>query len=94
MADTVKALVQRNIQGKPAFAIEQVPKPQPEPHQLLVKISHVAQNPTDVQSFDRNAAGDGSVFGCDFVGTVEELGASATRAKKGDVIAGLIRGGG
>jgi NADPH:quinone reductase-like Zn-dependent oxidoreductase len=94
MANAVKALVQRNIQGKPTFAIEQVPKPQPEPHQLLVKISHIAQNPTDVQSFDRNAAGDGSVFGCDFVGSVEDVGTSATRAKKGDVIAGLIRGGG
>jgi len=93
MADTVTALVQRNVNGKPAFAKERVQKPQPEAHQLLVRISHVAQNPTDVQSFDRNAAGDGSVFGCDFVGTVESVGANATRSKKDDIIAGLIRGG-
>jgi NADPH:quinone reductase-like Zn-dependent oxidoreductase len=46
-----------------------------------------------VQSFDRNAAGDGSIFGCDFVGTVESVGADATRAQKDDIIAGLIRGG-
>jgi NADPH:quinone reductase-like Zn-dependent oxidoreductase len=111
MSNTVTALVQRNSHGKPAFAKEQVPKPQPEAHQLLVKISHVAQNPTDgmcvewtnttyiiddasvVQSFDRNATGDGSVFGCDFVGIVESVGADATRFKKDDIIAGLIRGG-
>lgn len=47
----------------------------------------------EVQSFDRNAFGDGSVFGCDFSGTVEEVGADITRAKKGDVVAGLIWGG-
>jgi NADPH:quinone reductase-like Zn-dependent oxidoreductase len=47
MADNVTALVQRNVNGKPTFAKEQISKPRPEAHQLLVKISHVAQNPTD-----------------------------------------------
>ena len=47
MANNATALVQRNINGNPAFTKEQVPKPVPEAHQLLVKISHVAQNPTD-----------------------------------------------
>lgn len=46
-----------------------------------------------VQSFDRNAMGDGAVFGCDFAGTVEEVGKNVSRVKKGDEIAGLIWGG-
>lgn len=87
-------LVQRVKDGdQPRLIREPTPVPQPGPHELLVKVSHVGQNPTDVQSFDSNAFGDGTVLGCDFVGTVEKLGGEASRAKKGDIIAGLIWGG-
>lgn len=44
-------------------------------------------------AFDRKIFGEGHVLGCDFVGTVEELGANVTRFAKGDTIAGLIWGG-
>lgn len=91
MADTITALVQRN-KGK-SLVQEQIPKPKPGAHQLLVKISHVAQNPTDVQALDSNALGDGAVLGCDFVGTVEEIGDKVTKKATGDVVAGLIWGG-
>ncbi|KAJ5632835.1 hypothetical protein N7490_009174 [Penicillium lividum] len=67
--------------------------PTPGEHQVLVKISHVAQNPTDVQSLDANAFGDDAVLGCDFVGIVEKTGAKVNRIKTGTVIAGLIWGG-
>jgi NADPH:quinone reductase-like Zn-dependent oxidoreductase len=29
------------------LSFESIPTPKPEPHQALVKVSHVAQNPTD-----------------------------------------------
>ncbi|KAG8157349.1 hypothetical protein KVR01_012733 [Diaporthe batatas] len=88
------ALVQRVKDGdKPILTREPAPVPQPGPHELLIKVSHVAQNPTDVQSFDTNAFGDGTVLGCDFVGTIEKSGAEVSRAKEGDIIAGLIWGG-
>ncbi|CAH0043165.1 unnamed protein product [Clonostachys rhizophaga] len=91
---TSQALVVRlDSNGTPKLAEELVPVPKPGSHQLLVKVSHVAQNPTDVQSFDGNVFGDGAVLGCDFVGHVEEVGPSATRIKKGTAIAGLIWGG-
>ena len=93
MTDKMQAIVQRNKDSKPILSKETISKPKPEDHQALVQLSHVAQNPTDVQSFDRNAMGDGSVFGCDFAGSVEEVGKSGTRVKKGDKIAGLIWGG-
>lgn len=48
MAATAKALVQRNTSdGKQTLSLEALPKPKPEANQMLVKVSHVAQNPTD-----------------------------------------------
>ncbi|OAL46974.1 GroES-like protein [Pyrenochaeta sp. DS3sAY3a] len=79
--------------GSAKLALDSVPVPQPASDELLVKISHVGQNPTDVQSLDSNAFGDGSIFGCDFVGTVKQKGDKVTTVSKGDVIAGLVWGG-
>lgn len=53
---------------------------------------HVADYCT-VQSFDKRAFGDGAVLGCDFVGTVEQVGLGVKRLTVGTVIAGLIWGG-
>ncbi|TDZ31093.1 Trans-enoyl reductase [Colletotrichum spinosum] len=79
--------------GQPILAKRSITTPQPAANQVLVKVSHVAQNPTDVQSLDSNAFGEGAVLGCDFVGTVENIGSQARSHQKGDVIAGLIWGG-
>ncbi|KAI9037607.1 zinc-binding alcohol dehydrogenase family protein [Aspergillus affinis] len=79
--------------GSPKLVLEDLPVPSPASGQVLVKLSHVAQNPTDVQAFDSNAFGDGAVLGCDFVGEVVKLGDGVTRLVKGDVVAGLIWGG-
>ncbi|KAE9566914.1 hypothetical protein CGMCC3_g16934 [Colletotrichum fructicola] len=88
-----QALVVEAPNGKPSLVRKSIPIPLPASNQALVKISHIAQNPTDVQSFDGNAFGDGAVLGCDFVGTVEETGDQVNKLKKGDTIAGLIWGG-
>lgn len=43
-----KALAQVQCGGdNPKFALEEVSIPQPEEHEVLVKNSHTAQNPTD-----------------------------------------------
>ncbi|KAE8376088.1 putative zinc-binding dehydrogenase family oxidoreductase [Aspergillus bertholletiae] len=88
------SLVVRVPDGQsPKLVKEPIPVPSPGPGQVLVKVSHVAQNPTDVQSFDGNAFGDGAVLGCDFVGEVVQVGPGATRLTKGDIVAALIWGG-
>ncbi|KNG83460.1 alcohol dehydrogenase [Aspergillus nomiae NRRL 13137] len=88
------SLVVRVSEGQPPKLVrESIPVPSPGPGQVLVKVSHVAQNPTDVQSFDSNAFGDGTVLGCDFVGEVVQVGAGVTRLTKGDIVAALIWGG-
>ncbi|KAI4728875.1 NAD(P)-binding protein [Aureobasidium sp. EXF-10728] len=98
---TSTAYVQRERDGKQVLAREQgIQLPSREAHQSLVSVQYVAQNPTDgilfslsaLQTLDSNAFGDGTVLGCDFVGTVEEPGKEAKNLSKGDVIAGLIWG--
>ncbi|KAH0440699.1 hypothetical protein CcaCcLH18_02369 [Colletotrichum camelliae] len=79
--------------GLPTIVKKAIPVPQPASNQALVKVSYVAQNPTDVQALDRNAFGEGAVLGCDFVGTVEETGDQARKLNKGDLVAGFIWGG-
>ncbi|KAH7082006.1 hypothetical protein BKA63DRAFT_224198 [Paraphoma chrysanthemicola] len=94
MAEQALAQVQRLGNGNaPQLVLESIAVPRPADDEVLVKISYVGQNPTDVQSFDSNAFGDGAILGCDFVGTVTETDKGVTRAAKGDVIAGLIWGG-
>lgn len=40
-------VVNLDSNNTPALVKESVPVPKPDKHQLLVKVSHVAQNPTD-----------------------------------------------
>jgi hypothetical protein len=44
---TAKALVTRVDGGKSTMGIQNMPVPKIEPHQLLVRVGSVAQNPTD-----------------------------------------------
>ncbi|WYZ37982.1 hypothetical protein EsH8_II_001488 [Colletotrichum jinshuiense] len=93
-AQQMQALVTEVANGGSAAMVKKsIPVPEPAANQALVRISHVAQNPTDVQSLDSNAFGDNAVLGCDFVGTVEKIGDQVSKLAKGDTIAGLIWGG-
>ena len=85
-----QALVCRPSNGKNHLSLESVPTPSLARHQVLVRTKAVAQNPTDVKSFDDNNVSDGAVLGCDFCGRVEKLGSDVTRVKVGDRIGGLI----
>ncbi|KAH7061500.1 chaperonin 10-like protein [Macrophomina phaseolina] len=88
-----KAQVVRRSGDASRLSLEQIPVPDVLPGKALVRVDHVAQNPTDIQSLDSNAFGDGAVLGCDFTGTVRKVGEGVTRLKEGDHIAGLIWGG-
>ena len=88
-----QALLCRPAGTENNLSLEPVPVPSLSAHQVLVRNKAVAQNPTDVASFDANVWGDGAVLGCDFCGRVEKLGSEVTRVKVGDRIAGLIWGG-
>lgn len=46
-----------------------------------------------VWALDSGGFSDGSVLGCDFVGTVEKIGDQVSLVKNGDTIGGIIYGG-
>lgn len=46
-----------------------------------------------MQSLDGKAVADGGILGCDFAGTVVQVGSEVTKLKVGDIVAGLIWGG-
>ncbi|PMD33619.1 zinc-binding dehydrogenase family oxidoreductase [Hyaloscypha variabilis F] len=90
---TAKAIVQRNRESGRVLVEETIELPALEEHQVLVRVINSALNPTDVQSFDGDAFGDGAVLGCDFAGIVEELGPKVSTFVVGDRIVALIWGG-
>lgn len=75
------------------FSIDKVILPALKSDEVLVRIIAVAQNPTDVKSFDQNRYGDGAVLGCDFCGIIDKVGHDVVELHIGDRVAGLVRGG-
>ncbi|CAF1626009.1 unnamed protein product, partial [Adineta ricciae] len=64
------------------------------PKELLIKVTHVAQNPTDWKHVHFDLAKSGSIVGCDFAGEVVEVGSEAVgNYKKGERVAGCVHGG-
>ena len=82
------------IQG-PASAklVSDLPIPKLREDYIIVKVATVALNPTDWKSID-GAKEKGPISGCDYAGTVEEVGSAVTNdLKKGDRVAGFTHGG-
>jgi len=72
--------------------IQEVPLPKLKDDYVLVKVKDVALNPTDWKHIDFLPQ-VGHTVGCDFAGTVEEVGSKVTKEwKKGDRIAGFAHG--
>ncbi|KAK5119224.1 hypothetical protein LTR85_007838 [Meristemomyces frigidus] len=72
--------------------IQEVPLPKLRDDYILVKVKNVALNPTDWKHIDYLAQ-PGATVGCDFSGTVEDVGSKVTKEwKKGDRIAGFTHG--
>lgn len=65
--------------------------PKPRDDYIIVKTEAVALNPTDWKGMQR--AAPGAIIGCDYVGTVEQVGKNVPKSYKvGDKVAGFIRG--
>ncbi|CAF1368521.1 unnamed protein product [Adineta steineri] len=60
---------------------------------LLIKVTHFAQNPTDWKHVHFDLAKPGSIGGCDFAGEVVEIGKEAIgNYRKGERVAGCVHG--
>ncbi|KAH8696390.1 putative zinc-binding oxidoreductase ToxD [Talaromyces proteolyticus] len=81
----------RKAAGVAAF--EGIPVPTLPDDYLLIRVVIVAVNPTDWTTLDA-PGDDGTLVGCDWAGTVEEIGPKVEKAFKiGDRVAGFAHGG-
>jgi NADPH:quinone reductase-like Zn-dependent oxidoreductase len=91
MSSTIKAVV---IRGKEAKLERDRALPKLRDDYILVKTEAVALNPTDWKHVAFGLGAEGGLVGCDFAGTVVEVGNAVTKGwKKGDRLAGVNHGG-
>ena len=75
--------------------VGELPRPEPGPGQVLLRVHAVALNPIDLYIRSGLVAMPLSfpyVIGCDVAGTVEETGAGCTRFRQGDRVWGSNQG--
>ncbi|CAF1485608.1 unnamed protein product [Rotaria sp. Silwood1] len=76
------------------LVVEELSLPKYGSKELLIKVTHVAQNPTDWKHVHFGLAKPGSIVGCDFSGIVVKVGKEAIgNYKKGERVAGCVHGG-
>ena len=81
------------VEGRGQVAVKTVQTPQPAPGTVIVKVSHVALNPTDWKHIDYFGR-TGALAGSDFSGTVVALGDGASgHVAVGDRVFGTVHGG-
>ena len=86
-----KALVLAVKQGP--FEVQTVPKYEPKPGQILIKVEAAALNPVDwgIQAFGILVESYPTILGEDVTGTVEEVGDNVTGFSKGDRVYETLR---
>ncbi len=97
-ADTMRAIVYRCYGSSDVLRLEQVARPVPGPHQVLVKVYSAAVNPLDWHFMRgepylmRMMSGFGAPadigLGVDFSGTIEAVGSEVTQFSPGDEVFG------
>lgn len=81
------------INGNKAKVSSNVPVPKLRPTYLLTKVDSIALNPTDWKHINGKRAAPNGRSGCDFSGTVVEVGSDVTKSlKPGDRVAGTAHG--
>src|SRR6266511_4692564 len=99
MASTTMQAIQAHDYGGPeVLVLEQVPRPEPNADQVLIRLKAVGVNPADW----KYRAGLYKQFmplqfpwtpGLEGSGVIEAVGANVTTLKKGDEVYGLVAGG-
>lgn len=80
-------------EGTGNAVLRPIPMPKLQDDYILVRTVTIALNPTDWTTLDA-VGDDGTIVGCDYAGTVEEVGPAVKKPfKKGDRVAGFAHGG-
>ena len=74
--------------------MEEVPRQEPRPDQVLVRVSPIGVNRADLGrgAAGRGEANDPFIPGLDIGGTIEEVDSEVTRWKDGGPVIALVRG--
>lgn len=84
----MKALIKAIVITEQGLELRDVPKPEPKPHQVLVKVHHAGLNRADLAMAAGHkhgpAGGAGTVAGLEWSGEVAELGSAVTGYQVGD----------
>ena len=78
-------------QGAQRFEVQDLPTPEPGPHQVLVQVRRSAICGTDIHAFMYDIAPAGSVIGHEIAGVIAKVGSEVTRWSEGQRI---VAGGG
>ena len=93
----MKAVVITRFGGPEVLEIQEVPKPQPGPDEVVIHVRGSALNRADLlQRRGGYAAPPGvpqNISGLEFAGEVAELGMNARRWQEGDRVMGIVGGG-
>ncbi|KAK4973094.1 hypothetical protein LTR42_006388 [Elasticomyces elasticus] len=85
----MKAII---VNGNTA-SVKSAALPKLRPTYLLAKVEAIALNPTDWKHISGKRAAEGGISGCDFAGTVVEVGSEVSKSlKPGDRIAATTHG--
>ncbi len=93
----MKAIVLKDFGGPEMMQLAELDTPSPQGDQILIKVMNASVNRPDVIQRQGNyppPPGDSEVLGLEVAGTVEAVGADATRFKPGDRVVALVGGGG
>lgn len=85
----MKAAVLTEFGSVNQFEIQEVPKPQPKPHQILVRVCATSINPVDYQTRRgdyQDLVSLPAIIGIDISGVVEAVGESITNFQIGDEV--------
>jgi NADPH:quinone reductase-like Zn-dependent oxidoreductase len=90
---TMRAIRQRSLGGPEVLELVDVPRPEPGPTEVLVRVTGAGVNPVDWKVRARGGLLGDPPFtvGWDVAGVVEELGRGVTRFAPGDRVFGMPR---
>jgi putative PIG3 family NAD(P)H quinone oxidoreductase len=98
MSDSMKAIVMREAGGPEVLELRDVPRPEPGPGEVRVRVASSGLNRADLaQRLGRYPAMPGApadILGLEFAGVVDALGTGVRGVAVGDGVMGILGGGG
>lgn len=92
ITETMKAVRIHKFGGADVLQFEDAPRPEPGPHQVLVRIHAAGVNPVDwkIREGKFGEIPFPSIMGIDFSGEIESLGPDVTEFRAGEAVLGSV----